>query len=933
MIKLSIRPQSIIRSASLFCGRGLVIGILAAACVSYSGVASAGQALIDHVESLRDNTAPKEKAQLRALTAKLANMHFSEAVNLISSPNQSDETQRKVLAHRLRAIQLFEGFLKGENGRYEAPTGEQRAASRFNLARLYADTQKIDQAKTIWRDLAKNTDFPSIASESSLNMAEQTEAANPASKEALNYYKAVMELDKRQDMRNYAHYRAAWIERNLDKWPEAIADLKQAMYDAKGQVKEEVIGDLLTFHALSDIPADQALSYFQDLGGKTSRADLPSRLADAYLAVGKKAQAVMALQNVASTRGSLVHSVRLLEEAYGLRDWSAYSKGMSQIEGAKLENAPKDQQADIFKILKRLVVQLDAEKLTSADTMPHFVAATETFLRFFPGDEDVFRMAASLVHVEKDPGKKAARIQAVLDNSALKISAKDRQVLREELVSAYQILGKHEAAAAVAMVAASSTEGSASDKDKRRFNFIRASELMDGGKEKDALPIFVSLARDNPADDIGLKSQMVAIKAMGKAGDFKNTVEASDAFIIAIKAHPELKTTKEYLAIIEVRDRAEFELAVSGGNTPETLRIFQTFCVAGQFTPKSCENAESVAVKTGNYDALLAILRLNKKAAEVTQVLESSARFDEAARDLEKSLLTNSKAVKDYMHVAILFEISGHLADRDRILGQMVASLSGRAFASPEEESLVFSALEDADQLKGKALGLKWNEVRQCALLDRAVLAGDTSKKSVDTLLACKNSPGRAWNAQATKRVEALDAAQVKIGFYGNGSKKKFERRLAAINVMAKEVERLLPAADSATYISLASRAKNAYEALAKEIESTPIPAEVTEEMMPEIRQGLASLAAPMKQKSEAYAGFIAKEESSTKDQPALATTEVKKPEPVAPSDIARSIGVLQKDPQDRAALSQIRETFARKGNMRVAAYFDGRMKQVKAKQ
>jgi len=220
------------RSASRFYWHGILASIIVVCGVSVSGSVAASQALISHVESLRDNTSPKEKSQLRALTVKLANMHFSEAVNLISAPNQPDDTQRKVLAHRLRAIQLFEGFLKGENGRYEPPTGEQKAASRFNLARLYADTQRTDQAKAIWRDLAKNADFPSIASESSLNMAEQTEAANPASKEALAYYRTVMELDKRQDMRNYAHYRAAWIERNLDKWPEAIADLKQAMYDA-----------------------------------------------------------------------------------------------------------------------------------------------------------------------------------------------------------------------------------------------------------------------------------------------------------------------------------------------------------------------------------------------------------------------------------------------------------------------------------------------------------------------------------------------------------------------------------------------------------------------------------------------------------------------------------------------------------------------------
>jgi hypothetical protein len=105
--------------------------------------------------------------------------------------------------------------------------------------------------------------FPSIASEASLNLAELSEAENPASKEALTFYRNVIELDKRQDMRNYAHYRSAWIERNLEKWNDAIASLKEAMFDAKGQLKEEVVSDLLTFHAMSSIPAEQALAYFQ----------------------------------------------------------------------------------------------------------------------------------------------------------------------------------------------------------------------------------------------------------------------------------------------------------------------------------------------------------------------------------------------------------------------------------------------------------------------------------------------------------------------------------------------------------------------------------------------------------------------------------------------------------------------------------------------
>ena len=104
--------------------------------------------------------------------------------------------------------------------------------------------------------------------------------------------------------------------------------------------------------------------------------------------------------------------------------------------------------------------------------------------------------------------------------------------------------------------------------------------------------------------------------------------------------------------------------------------------------------------------------------------------------------------------------------------------------------------------------------------------------------------------------------------------------------------------------------------------------------MIPEIHQGLAALAAPIKQKAEAYGILANKEEGSAKaSQASQNITDLKKPEPVAHADIANSIDTLRKDPNDRKALSQIRETFARKGNLRVAAYFDGRMKQVEAKQ
>jgi tetratricopeptide (TPR) repeat protein len=890
----------------------------------FSQKVSASEALIAQVESLRDTSASSDKSQIRALTSKLANMHFSEAVNLNSSPEQTRDTPRKVLGHRLRAIQLFEGYLVGEKGRYDAPTGEQRAAVMFNLARVYADTQKTEKSVLIWTELAKNKDYPSIASESALNLAELSEAANPAGKEALDFYRIVIALDKRQDLRNYGHYRAAWIERNQEKWTDAVADLKEALYDGKGQVKEEVITDLITFHSLSAIPPEVALAYFNDLAAKTGRPELTGRLADAYLATGKKSQAVAVLKSVTTTKPSLSHSVRLLEEAYGLRDWATYTKAVGQIDGAKLESITKEQQADVFKILKRLMVQLDAERQTQVETLPHFVAAAEIFVRFYPADEDIFKVVSNLIFVETKDADKAHRIREFLDNKALKISDKNQLVMREQLVSVYQKLGQHDDAAFFAKSLASRSTGA----DARRFTFVQASELQDAGKEKEALALFQSLVAQNQTDDFALKSQMVISKTLGKASDYKGVLAASERYLKAVSGRPDLKATKEYQAIIEVRDSSEFENAVALGATPAALGSFQKFCKSGQFAPKACENASSVAVKIGDYEAVLDILRFEKKGAEVTQVLESSARFEEAAKDLEGKLGSKSSVLTDYLHVAILYEIAGKLTERNRTLGSMVSFVSGKSFASEGEEALVFRTLDDAGLLTGKASALKWSEGHGCELLNRRVASGDTAKKTVDELLSCKSFPGAAWSEQAMTRVQSLHTAQAKLAFYGNNSKKRFERRLVAINQMAKEIDRLMPAADSATYTALAKQAQSSYTALAKEIEDAPIPAEVTEDLLPQVRQALSEMASPVKQKSDAYAEFIAKEAATNKEKPVVAAVPPKTVESVSSADTAASVAVLRKDPMNREALEKIRETFSKKGNHRVAAYFDGRIKQ-----
>lgn len=903
--------------------RSLLVGLWlgTAGVLTMAGHASASPLLIEEAEKLRKNLPKKDKEQRRMFTIRLANLYFTEAVNLAADKPDDVKAQKTVEGYRRRSLALYNEYLSGNDGEYDKPDGEPKAASQFQVAKLYTDLGQADKAEKLWRQLVKETDYPKIAAEAALSLAEIEEAKNPASKTALDLYEQALVGEPKHDTRIYVHYRRAWILRNLDRYPEAITALKEAMFDAQGQLKDEVLSDLIVFHAASSLDVEDIVTYFESLQERVQDNNLIKRLADAYLAAGKKDAAVAVLVEANNKSPDLLTAVKLLEESYGLRKWNVFEDTLSSLKNPSLKGMEDKGQKKTNAILKRLIVQLDSERKTAPETLSHFVGATQLFLKLYPADETSYKMVGSLAGASSEPKEQIATLQEALANPAYKFTSEQRLSFNEQLIALHQKVGDHAAAASEAKAMAAVTT---KPEDRRRFAFIQASELYDDGKKEEALPHFLALAKANGLDDIGRKSMMLVVRSKGQDKHYKEALDLATPWLAAADKNADAQKSTEYKAIVEVKESSEFEWATSLGDTPEALAIFRRYCDKGQFMPQSCANTKSVAARVKDFDTLIARLKAEKSDDELAIVYEENGFFEEAARHYEEKLLTKADATTtDYLKVALFYEIPGKKAEQRRVLEKLARKLQKGSFASEQEEALILATLKDADMMNASMLALPWAAPLKCQLMDEMAAKGDESLKK--QILKCAESSGPAWRDAAMASVSTLASKQEKMQFYGNNSEARFKRRLKAITQMDEAIQSFLKAADTETAALLAAKGHSAFAALSGEIENTPIPKEVPAEQLPEIKEGLAKMAAPFKEKAQAYLELKTKQEALLAQNPPMKTAP-QMPVAFSQDSVTAHLKALNRNPEDRVAIKSLVETYKKSEQPRIAAYFEGRL-------
>ena len=897
---------------------------LVGATASLYSVAHADDALIREVEKLRDALPSKDLKGRQTLTIRLADLIYNESTKQSSNSDGTPAVERKITLMRTRSAQLYDEALSGQQGKTTAPVDPQRTTMEYRLSRVLMDLGQDKRAKGIWKNLIRKTEYPQVASESAMSLGELSEADNSAEGRKLAYecYDIAIQYGKDQDAVSYGHYRKAWLLRNDNKIAESIDELKASLYDSKGHVREEALKDLVAFTALDAATVTNATPYFQTLSEKLTRKELLQQLAEAYFASGHKAAGVQVLAEVNRKNPSITVQARLLEELYGQRKWNEFRQILTQLSDAPAMDVATEDGKAVEATLKRLGVQLDAERKTDATTTDDFVAVADLYLQLFPNSPLRFKMVEGSLAAEIEPTRKIARLEALLGNKKVAWKPEELSPMREQLVSLYQKQENHKGTAAVLALLIADAK---SKEDVRRFKFVRASALFDMKQHDDAVALFGELVKENPYDKIGVKSQLSLVKMQGRDKKFDQVLASTEQWLPQAQAKVEGAEAADVKMIADIREEAEFEYAASLKKDPKALAIFKRFCQGSKFLPKSCENTRILALQLEDHPTYIGLLEKDGKKDEIAQYYEQIGMFADAAKAQEQQLVKASNGLQGKLKVALLYEIAGDTANNGRLLKAISKELTGKKFGSADEEDLIYLTLRDNGLMTSAALGLPWSEGRRCYLLNKFEEQGDSSDSARKQLLSCKAAPGPAWGKLVLQPAEQIFEKQSKINFHGVGSKKKFEQRLAAIKSLNQYIEKFYGPADAKTRVALATLGQKAYSGLADEVMKTPVPQMPTPEEDAAIKNQLAQMAAPFVDRTKEFDKLVA---DASKEEPQKAPEEAKLPTSVDLSAALAMYRLLGQEEKRHQALTDIHALYEKSGQIRIAAYFKGRLSQ-----
>ena len=934
--------------------QGLSAGLLS--LVVFAGLAvadSSSRVYIKDVENLL-NSVPSHDPVRMQLTLKLADAFFNEALKLSGQPMMTPQETQTLAADRRRSLLLYKDALGGVGGLVAAPQGAARAKILFQMARLQSDLGDAASAEKIWGELAKTPDVQELQRESILRLAEAAENKNTDAslKDSAELYQKAILMCPTQDVCAYAHYRLSWVRHRMGAHDDAVAEMQKALWDSKGQIREESLRDLITF--LADVPGDGKAGFalVEPLAAKLNRPALIGDLADAYFAHGNRVGGVFVLTEINKKVPSLKSFVRLMEEDYGFRNWEKFE---ADVDGANGFIGRTEPDGDSEKILRRLTVQLDGERMTQPQTVSAFKRSVMLYLSLFPQRAERVQMIDGWLAAEADSSAKMAQLKTwIAEEKTAKRTAEETRLrkIRASLAQAAQNqeIVVEEMTALEALVPAA---------QKREISYQIAYAQYSVKNDAAALPRFQELAQlsaNTPPDKWAIQSEHLALDILARQKNYAQVLTQVrlwtrdprfESWLVHIPAQStELKDMKK----VEVS--AEFEWAISLGQKPEALEVFKRDCFLNVLTPQSCSNAQVLAVKLADEASLIEILRKTGKKSELAAELEASAEFNKAAGILEQELNPKTSSTQDYLKVALLYELGGSDVNRNRTLKSLIGKLNGASNLGVEED-LLLQTLKDADLLEPSILSLKWKTENRDFLTDMLVEKGRDKGELRKTLSRLCRDTGPAWKSVALEELKALDQKQAKTHFAGAGSKRKFEKRVAEMKDLVTRANCYMESTTAEMRVTIATLLVRSQLSLAEEIKSAPIPEGIDEEAKASLVKGLEEFAQPFVDRAQEFER-VAKEQlekvmdGNTKRalSALLADRGAELRAPTSNGAIAapavagvrttpgqeilnQAVQELHRNPNQRSSLSQLKAFYEDSGKPRLAAYFAGRLLQL----
>lgn len=880
-------------------------------CVATTAMASG---LVTELEKLRDGLTPRDPAR-PALTLRLADVMFDEAVKA----ERKDDHSGILPATRRRSLALYQEALTGNGGMFPAIQGSLRTKIIFQQARLRVELGETAEAAKLWQEVLTQDAIPELKREAALRLAEASEASTEpgAAKKAEALYQIALGLCQGGDLCSYVHYRRAWLMRRDAREADSLAEIKLALRDSKGQIREEALRDWIVFHGESRTDGIQALSEVDELATKINRPSLLSDLAEAFYSNGNKTAGMRVLELVNARIPTLAQQIRLLEDYYGIRNWDRYRVMLSGI----APNAAAVAETESEKVMRRLIVQLDGERLTRAETIPDFQNTIELYLALFPASVERDKMIEGWLAAEKDDHRKVDRLVGWITEQP------GSRKLREMRAAAAQRVG-NQAVVAAEMAALAALPGIEPAK-VREYHYLQARALYETKDYSAALPLFEELAALGGAkpDQWALQSQHLALDILAQKKDLAGVRRRAEDWA----THAPLTDTQRG-EFAKIGHEAAFEMAALQGQTPAALVEFKALCLANTLRPKSCDNARILAVRLQQESDLLDILRASGTPAEVAAELEAAGYFADAAAAIEKLPTRvgqhDRASLPVRLKVAILYELGGRTADRDRVLRQVVATTKAK-LAEPEEK-LFLRTLIDAGMLTVASLNGPWSDGAREQIAHELELHSRGNAHTRAMVLKSKNNLGAAWSRIVMEELGKLNAHQQAISFSGRNSKVRFELRLKALRALVNESERVLPLADNEFRGQAWRMLATANTELADQIQKSPLPEGLSPEALEQVQSAIQQMAQPFTEKAAAYTQLVAGLPVATTDRVAASQAAPSFEAPggtgIKESPAAsNALEVLHRNPLDVNALQALQKHFEGRQAWRLAAYFEGR--------
>jgi hypothetical protein len=915
----------------------MLFQVLGLAGVLLAVPAFAGQVdLIREVEKLRNSLGPRDPAR-NELSLRLADLYFYQGAELAQqadlSPEdpKSPELSRQAVSFRQKSLALYQT-------EQPALQGEKRIKVLFQMARLTQELGQREAAQGLWKQLAAQQLQPTLRNEAVLRLGEMSEedGTSASLREAETYYTQVIQECRSGDLCPYVKFRLAWLLRNQNRFDPALQMMKDALWDAKGQVREDSLRDLIVFYAAQPSDGEAALADVDALSAKLHRPELVSQLSSAFFSNGNKAAGVRVLEFLDSRSTSIPQKIRLLEELYGLRQWDRYRAQFLETEQLPTvsHDAPSSEALEqAEKTLRRLVVQLDGERIGDPSRLGDFQSAVMLYLRHFPAHPDKFKLMEGWIAAEPDALKKEQRIKAWINDANLALSPAQTVRLREIRIASAQKHQRFEQVIeeAMALAAVASTE-----KSRREYQYAQARALYELKNLDSALELFRKLAAEGPAgepDSWAVLSQNLALDILAQRKNYPEFLKQANTWLQDERLKKIAGLQTELADMAKVRDEVLFEEAAQK-NDATSLARFKEFCQAGKFLPKSCQNAKVLAVQLQDQESLIELLKKEGNSVALASELEAAGRFAEAAAELEsKNPLSLAKwSATDALKIALLYELGGQTTEQLRWLKALRASYQKRGKILPSE-NLAYQTFADAGLLDESTLKLPWSPETTARLAHELEARGQGNARTQKIMLDSKVALGAAWSKLITDRAAQLAAQQRQISFYGKNSRSKFQARIAALQKVDRFVKPYLEGADLKTRVSLLGILKTVYEEFSQEILSTPIPEGLDEATVAQVQASLEEMAAPFQGTGKDYARLLAEQSArlpadasgeGSSGATQLARVELK--------DVAPHMARLRTHPRDVAALENLKQAYQSGRHYRLASYFEGRIQQLKEK-